>query len=157
MNLIIQVHHKSIECGNELIKYIEKKDNNAEFLFLLSGGGSSLVENLVDNFSIIELIELTSALLSRGYNINDINSVRKYFSKIKGGKLANYINGRKTTVLTISDVPYDDPKVIASGPLSYDDSKINYDKYEKDIIEKYCSRYFLKEISKANFGNKSQR
>ena len=48
----------------------------------------------------------------------------------------NYINGRKTTVLTISDVPYDDPKVIASGPLSYDDSKINYDKYEKDIIEK---------------------
>ena len=75
-------------------------------------------------------------MLSRGYNINDINSVRKYFSKIKGGKLANYINGRKTTVLTISDVPYDDPKVIASGPLSYDDSKINYDKYEKDIIEK---------------------
>ena len=127
---------KSIDCGNELIKYIEKKDNNAEFLFLLSGGGSSLVENLVDNFSIIELIELTSALLSRGYNINDINSVRKYFSKIKGGKLANYINGRKTTVLTISDVPYDDPKVIASGPLSYDDSKINYNKYEKDIIEK---------------------
>ena len=89
MNLIIQVHHKkSIDCGNELIKYIRKKDNNAEFLFLLSGGGSSLVENLVDNFSIVELIELTSALLSRGYNINDINSVRKYFSKIKGGKLA---------------------------------------------------------------------
>ena len=86
-----------------------------------------------------DLMILTNALLSRGYNINDINAVRKHFSQIKGGKLASFIKNRKTTVLTISDVPFDDPKIIASGPLSYDDTKISLEKYEDDIIDKLNS------------------
>ena len=127
---------QSIVCGEKLIKFIEDTETEGNFLFLLSGGGSSLAENLVDGFSLDELVEITDALLSRGYNIGEINAVRKYFSKIKGGKLANYIKGRKTIILTISDVPHDDPKVIASGPLSYDDFKIDLNKYDDDISEK---------------------
>ena len=129
----------SIDCGAELINFINSKDDNDEFLFLISGGGSSLVEHLVEGFSLDELMKLTDALLSRGYNINDINAIRKHFSQIKGGKLASFLKKRKTIVLTISDVPFDDPKIIASGPLSHDDVKINFDKYEDDIIEKLNS------------------
>ena len=129
----------SLECGTKLINFISSKDDQDEFLFLISGGGSSLVELLVDGFTLNDLTILTNALLSRGYNINDINAVRKHFSQIKGGKLASFIKNRKTTVLTISDVPFDDPKIIASGPLSYDDIKISLDKYEDDITDKLNS------------------
>ena len=129
----------SLECGNELINFINSKTEKDEFLFLISGGGSSLVELMVDGFSLDELMILTDALLSRGYNINDINAIRKHFSQIKGGKLASFIKNRKTTVLAISDVPFDDPKIIASGPLSYDDLKINLDSYEDDIVDKLKS------------------
>jgi len=126
----------SLKCGEKLIDFINSKDDDDEFLFLISGGGSSLVEAMVEGFSLEDLMSLTNALLSRGYNINDINAIRKHFSKIKGGKLANFIKSRRTTVLTISDVPHDDPKIIASGPLSYDDVKINKDSYEQDILDK---------------------
>ena len=129
----------SLECGNELINFINSKTEKDEFLFLISGGGSSLVELMVDGFDLDELMILTEALLSRGYNINDINAIRKHFSQIKGGKLASFIKNRKTTVLAISDVPFDDPKIIASGPLSYDDLKINLDSYEDDIVDKLKS------------------
>jgi hydroxypyruvate reductase len=129
----------SLECGNELINFINSKTEKDEFLFLISGGGSSLVELMVDGFSLDELMILTDALLSRGYNINDINAIRKHFSQIKGGKLASFIKNRKTTVLAISDVPFDDPKIIASGPLSYDDLKINLDSNEDDIVDKLKS------------------
>jgi len=129
----------SLECGTKLINFINSKDDQDEFLFLISGGGSSLVELLVDGFTLNDLTILTNALLSRGYNINDINAVRKHFSKIKGGKLASFIKNRKTSVLTISDVPFDDPKIIASGPLSYDEVKISLDKYEDDITDKLNS------------------
>ena len=129
----------SLECGIKLINFINSKGDQDEFLFLISGGGSSLVELLVDGFTLNDLTILTNALLSRGYNINDINTVRKHFSQIKGGKLASFIKNRKTTVLTISDVPFDDPKIIASGPLSYDDVKISLGKYEDDIKDKLNS------------------
>jgi hydroxypyruvate reductase len=125
----------SLQCGNELINFINSKNNSDVFLFLISGGGSSLVELLVEDFSLDELMNMTDALLSRGYNISDINAIRKHFSKIKGGKLATFLKNRKSTVLTISDVPSDDPKIIASGPLSFDDIKINLDSYEDDIID----------------------
>jgi len=129
----------SLDCGKKLINFINSKNDEDNFLFLISGGGSSLVELMVDDFSLDELMSLTNALLSRGYNINDINAVRKHFSQIKGGKLANFLKDRRATVLTISDVPFDDPKIIASGPLSYDDVKISLDKYEDDIIDKLNS------------------
>ena len=144
---------QSIICGEKLIKFIEDSDADSNFLFLLSGGGSSLAENLIDGFSLNDLVEITDALLSRGYNINEINAVRKYFSKIKGGKLANYIHKRKTIVLTISDVPHDDPKVIASGPLSYDDFEIDFNKYDDDIIEKLKKVEPLSCPNKDNFLN----
>lgn len=129
----------SLKCGEALINYIDSKGDKEDFLFLISGGGSSLVEYMVDGFSLNDLKELTDALLSRGYNINDINAVRKHFSQIKGGKLASFLKNRKATVLTISDVPFDDPKIIASGPLSYDDLKINLESYDQDIIDKLNS------------------
>ncbi len=129
----------SLKCGEELINFINSRGSEEDFLFLISGGGSSLAECLVNGFNLQDLKELTDALLSRGYNINDINAVRKHFSQIKGGKLASFLKNRKATVLSISDVPFDDPKIIASGPLSYDDLKINFESYDQDIIDKLNS------------------
>ena len=108
----------SLAAGKALLDYIEKAPENAKFLVLLSGGASSLMEVLVDGMTLEKLSELNRVLLAIGYDINQMNQVRRAISCIKGGRLANYINGRETTALLISDVPGDNPAVIGSGPLT---------------------------------------
>lgn len=108
----------SIKAGNALLEFIEQAPADAKFLVLFSGGASSLMEVLVDGMSLPKLTELTSTLLAIGFDITQMNQVRRTVSRIKGGRLAGYINGRVTTALLISDVPGDDPAVIGSGPLT---------------------------------------
>jgi len=60
--------------------------------------------------------ELNRALLKSGANIREMNCVRKHLSAVKGGRLAEAIHPAKLVTLMISDVPDDDPDVIASGP-----------------------------------------
>lgn len=108
----------SIKAGEALLEFIESAPKDAKFLVLLSGGASSLMEVLVDGMTLAKLTDLTSRLLSIGFDITRMNQVRRAVSRIKGGRLAGYINGRVTTALLISDVPGDDPAVIGSGPLT---------------------------------------
>ena len=68
---------------------------------------------------------ITKALLRSGAPINEINAVRKHLSRIKGGRLAMMArNARSILTLAISDVPHDDPAVIASGPTVPDPSTL---------------------------------
>lgn len=108
----------SIAAGNALLEFVKQSPADAKFLVLFSGGASSLMEVLVDGMTLPKLTELTSTLLSIGFDITQMNQVRRAVSRIKGGRLAGYINGRATTALLISDVPGDDPAVIGSGPLT---------------------------------------
>src|SRR5699024_10056931 len=86
-------------------------------LVMISGGASSLVEQLPAGVSLEHWAELNRQLLASGRDIHEINRIRKAISRIKGGRLARWVAGRPTTVLLISDVPGDDPAAIGSGLL----------------------------------------
>ena len=85
-------------------------------LVLLSGGGSANWIAPVDGISFAQKQQVTRALLRSGAPIDEINTVRKHLSRIKGGRLAHAGQLAEIVALAISDVPHDDPSAIASGP-----------------------------------------
>jgi glycerate 2-kinase len=91
-------------------------------LCLISGGGSSLLALPAEGLSLEEKQGVNKALLASGANISEMNCVRKHLSRIKGGRLAAACAPARVVTLTISDVPGDDPSVIASGPTVPDAS-----------------------------------
>ncbi len=91
-------------------------------LFLISGGGSALMTAPADGVSLEDKQVVNKALLACGAHIGEINCVRKHLSAIKGGRLAANAYPAKRVALMISDVPGDDPSVIASGPTVEDPS-----------------------------------
>ena len=89
---------------------------------LISGGGSSLLTLPAEGIDLAEKQRINKALLESGAAIGEMNCVRKHLSRIKGGRLAAACFPAKVVTLTISDVPGDDPSVIASGPTVPDAS-----------------------------------
>jgi hydroxypyruvate reductase len=85
-------------------------------LVLISGGGSANWIAPAHGLTIEHKQRLTQALLASGAPISDINTVRKHLSRIKGGRLAALLHPARSLTLCISDVPGDDPSLIASGP-----------------------------------------
>ena len=84
-------------------------------LALISGGGSALLAAPAAGITLAEKRTITKALLRSGASIGEINCVRKHLSAIKGGRLAAAAWPAQILTLAISDVPGDDPAVIASG------------------------------------------
>ena len=91
-------------------------------LFLVSGGGSSLSTLPAPGLSLEDLIAVNSALLNSGAPIGEMNCIRKHLSAFSGGRLAAAAYPARVLTLAISDVPGDDPAVIASGPTVADPS-----------------------------------
>ena len=89
-------------------------------LCLISGGGSALLSLPAQGITLDDKQALNKALLKSGANIHEINCVRKHLSAIKGGRLAVAAAPARIVSLIISDVPGDDPSVIASGPTTPD-------------------------------------
>ena len=85
-------------------------------LCLISGGGSALLTLPVEGLSLEDKQRINRELLASGAHIGEMNCVRKHLSRIKGGRLAAACAPAQVVTLTISDVPGDDPSVIASGP-----------------------------------------
>jgi len=85
-------------------------------LCLISGGGSSLLTLPGEGLTLEDKQRINRALLESGADIAEMNCVRKHLSRIKGGRLAAACAPARVVTLTISDVPGDDPSVIASGP-----------------------------------------
>ncbi len=85
-------------------------------LCLISGGGSALLTLPADGLSLADKQRINRELLNSGASISEMNCVRKHLSRIKGGRLAAACAPAQVVTLTISDVPGDDPSVIASGP-----------------------------------------
>jgi hydroxypyruvate reductase len=91
-------------------------------LCLISGGGSSLLTLPADGISLQVKQDINRQLLASGANIAEMNCLRKHLSRIKGGRLAAACAPARVVTLTISDVPGDDPSIIASGPTVADAS-----------------------------------
>ena len=106
-------------------------------LCLISGGGSALLALPAEGLSLEDKQAVNKALLKSGATICEMNTVRKHLSAIKGGRLAAAAAPAKVVALMISDVPGDDPSIIASGPTVPDPST---NKDALGIIEKYGDR-----------------
>jgi glycerate 2-kinase len=87
---------------------------------LISGGGSALLALPVEGVSLGDLQVVGRGLLTSGATISDMNCVRKHLSQLQGGKLAARCAPARVVALLISDVPGDDPAIIASGPTVAD-------------------------------------
>ena len=96
--------------------------SNDLVLCLISGGGSALLTLPTDGLTLAQKQDVNKALLASGASISEMNCVRKHLSRIKGGRLAAACAPARVVTLTISDVPGDDPSIIASGPTVADAS-----------------------------------
>ncbi len=83
---------------------------------LVCGGGSALLPCPPDGFTLDDEIALNRALLASGAPISAMNTIRKHFSGIKGGRLAAAAFPAKVVSLVVSDIPGDDPALVSSGP-----------------------------------------
>ena len=91
-------------------------------LCLISGGGSALLTLPAEGLSLADKQRINQVLLLSGANIAEMNCLRKHLSRIKGGRLGAACMPARVVTLAISDVPGDDPSVIASGPTVPDAS-----------------------------------
>ena len=103
-------------------------------LCVISGGGSSLLSLPADGIGLDDKMAVNRALLRSGADIAEMNCVRKHLSAIKGGRLAAAAHPAKLVALVISDVPGDDPSVIASGPTVADPTSFAD---AREILERY--------------------
>ena len=101
----------------ELVKGLTEEDL---VVALISGGGSALLSAPAEGLSLADKQAVNRALLASGASIEEMNCVRKHLSAIKGGRLAVAAFPARVVTLLISDVPGDDPSVIASGPTVAD-------------------------------------
>ncbi|WP_368911429.1 glycerate kinase [Taklimakanibacter deserti] len=97
----------------ELVKDLSKDDL---VLCLISGGGSALLAAPAPGLTLADKQSVNRQLLSCGAPISEMNCVRKHLSALKGGRLAAAAFPAEVVSLIISDVPGDDPAIVASGP-----------------------------------------
>jgi len=107
-------------------------------LCLISGGGSALLTLPAKGISLSDKQLVNRSLLKCGASIHEINTVRKQLSDVKGGRLGASCMPAQLHTLIISDVPGDDPSLVASGPTIPDRSQPDetlaiLDKYNLDL------------------------
>jgi glycerate 2-kinase len=125
----------SIQAAGAILRMLEAQPASALVIFLLSGGGSSIVEKPIDDeVSLDDLIVTYRALVHSGAPIAEINAVRKHLSAVKGGRLAQAAFPAQQVSLLVSDVPDSTPDALASGPTMPDSTTVE-DCYR--IAEKY--------------------
>ncbi|MCX8058228.1 MAG: DUF4147 domain-containing protein [Spirochaetes bacterium] len=143
----------SVIAGNNILKIINKLEEDDLLIFLLSGGSSSITEVPLIPLDILK--KLTIDLLKSGADIYELNTIRKHLSKLKGGKLLKIA---KSTIISfiLSDVPGDNLQIIGSGPTYFDNSNlINaysiLKKYNLDKKYKEVYLFFNNKINNENF------
>lgn len=106
---------RSLQAGRALRETVSQMPAKSRLLLLVSGGASSLAEDLTDGHDLNDLAALNRRLLAAGLDITAMNVERRKISCIKGGGLLSHFGGASVQVLAISDVPGDDLAVIGSG------------------------------------------
>ncbi|NEX61965.1 glycerate kinase type-2 family protein [Noviherbaspirillum galbum] len=103
-------------CAKRMLGMLHGLTSDDLVIALISGGGSALLSLPADGLSSEEKRKINKALLLSGATIQEMNCVRSHLSQVKGGRLAMAAFPAKVVTLVVSDVPGDDPGVVASGP-----------------------------------------
>ncbi len=137
---------KTIASTETLLSRLYPLTPQDTVLVLISGGGSSLFELLDGEISLERYREIIKCMMDNGADIQELNAVRFLFSGVKGGKLKNHLCPARIIGIIISDVPGDDVRFIASGPLS--------DPPDDDLIRKTIRKFKMKCSLDVNHENK---
>ncbi len=116
----------SWQAAEAILALLRKTNENSVVFFLLSGGGSALAElPLIPEIQLADLQAVNHALVTCGAPIEAINTVRRHFSAIKGGRLALAAAPATKVTLAVTDVPEGKEYALASGPSVPDPSTIS--------------------------------
>ena len=116
---------ESWKAAEAILALLESCDEKTLVFFLLSGGGSALVELPLDPSQTLEDVQqMHRALVTCGAPIEAINSVRKHISAVKGGRLAAAAHNATKVTLAVSDVPVGKGSALASGPTLPDPTTV---------------------------------
>jgi glycerate 2-kinase len=128
---------ESIQAAEAILKSLDSLDANSLAIFMISGGGSSIVEKPIDSeISLADLIATYQWLVHSGAPIAEINAIRKHLSAVKGGRLALAAYPARQVSILVSDVPDSAPDALASGPTMADSTSIH-------DCERIAARYGL--------------
>jgi glycerate 2-kinase len=105
-----------LDGARQIVELVQTADENDLVLFLISGGGSALFPGPADGLALADKQRTTQILLQSGATIQEINTVRKHISKLKGGRFAKLVAPAHLVSLILSDVVGDSLEAIASGP-----------------------------------------
>jgi hydroxypyruvate reductase len=152
----------SFAAARAALALLRKARKDTIVFFLISGGGSALFELPLDpHITLEETIEFNQLLLASGAPINEINTLRKHFSAVKGGRLAMAAPEATKVSLLLPDVPLRTLDALSSGPTSPDHSTVadvrellaKYDLAEK--LPPSIRSFFEREDLPESPGNKS--
>lgn len=132
-------------AAERMLAMVQGRDADDLVICLISGGGSALLALPAPGISLEDKQVVNRALLQSGANIAEMNCLRKHLSAIKGGRLAAAAHPARIVSLMISDVPGDDPGVIASGPTvpdatTFADARAVIAKYRIDVPASVTAR-----------------
>jgi glycerate 2-kinase len=132
---------ESIQAASAILNSLRSLNSASLVIFMISGGGSSIVEKPVvnlkdDEITLPDLAATYRALVHSGAPIAEINAIRKHLSAVKGGRLAQAAYPAQQVSILVSDVPDDTPNALASGPTMPDSTSI-YD------CERIAAKYNL--------------
>lgn len=113
---------KSVKAAKEVVQLLEKTGDKDLVIFLISGGGSSMLALPAPGLSLHDKRNVTEILLRSGVDTNGLNTIRKHISQIKGGGLLKKALPSRVITLVLSDVVGDKIDAIASGPTVPDES-----------------------------------
>src|SRR5215472_11351179 len=125
----------SFAAARAALALLKKAKKDTLIFFLISGGGSALFDLPLDpTISLEETMAFHQALLASGAPIGEINTLRKHFSAVKGGRLAMAAPDSQKVSLLLPDVPLRSLDALSSGPTSPDHSTVED---VRAILEKY--------------------
>jgi hydroxypyruvate reductase len=128
-------NHESMRGAEAILRSLNSLNEQALVIFLMSGGGSAIVEKPIsDDISFDDLVQTYRVLVHSGAPIALINAVRKHLSAVKGGRMAAAASQALQLSIMISDVPDNSLDSLASGPTMPDSSTIEQCYH---IVEKY--------------------
>ncbi len=116
---------ESLRAAEAILRALQSRTDRNLVIYLISGGGSALVEKPISpSISLDDLIQTHKVLVHSGAPIAEINAIRKHLSAVKGGRLAVAAGSAYQVSILVSDVPDNSMDSLASGPTMPDRSTI---------------------------------